>query len=108
MRFLNPARIANSQRVGEPARRYLLSFVLVLGSVLLLAQGIELGHSHDDLESQLDCQICLKHSSKGKLLAASDLDFGPGSANQFAARIQLQKPFLALPPANSRAPPVLI
>ncbi len=108
MRFLELARLSKSQRHGERARRTMLAFVLVLGSALLLAQGIELGHSHDDLESQLDCQICLKHSSKGKLLSASDLDLELNGSNQFAAAPQPQKPFLALLPAKSRAPPVLI
>jgi hypothetical protein len=42
------------------------------------------------------------------LLAASDLSFGLDSGIQFAARSQPQKPFLPLPPAKSRAPPVLI
>lgn len=92
----------NWQRLS---RRGLYACVFALSAVLLLAQGIELGHSHDDLQSQVDCQICLKHSGKGKTLLASGLSFDLAGSQVYRLDLQLHRPFLALPAAKSRAPP---
>ncbi len=86
-------------------RRAALFCMLALSTVLLLAQGIELSHSHDDLQSQFDCQICLKHSSKGKLHVASGISLDQRSASVFDRDVQNEQPFLALLPPKSRAPP---
>ncbi len=89
------------------ARRYLLACVLAFGSLLLLAQGIELSHSHDNLQSQLDCQICFKHGSKGKVLLSSGLNIEIQASIAFSLESQPPQPFVAVPPAKSRAPPAL-
>ena len=41
-----------------------LSLMAVLSAFLLFAQAVEYGHSHDaDLQSQFDCEVCLKVGS---------------------------------------------
>ncbi len=87
------------------SRRGAIACMLALSAVLLLAQGVELSHSHDDIQSQLDCQICLKHGSKGKLHVASGISLDLRSASVYGLDIQPEQPLLALPPAKSRAPP---
>lgn len=89
------------------AKRYLLACVLALGSLLLTAQGIELSHSHDNLQSQLDCQICFKQGSKGKVLLSSGLNIEIQASIAFSLESQPAQPFVAVPPAKSRAPPGL-
>jgi|GEM_PF-609090 len=89
-------------------RRSALACMLALSAVLLLAQGIELGHSHEDLQSQLDCQICLKHSSKGKVLVAAGISLNLRTLSVYGVDISPTVPALALPAPKSRAPPRLI
>ena len=89
------------------AKRYLLACVLALGSLMLTAQGIELSHSHDNLQSQLDCQICFKQGSKGKALLSSGLNIEIQASIAFNLESQSAQPFIAVPPAKSRAPPSL-
>lgn len=88
-------------------RRSAFACMLALSAVLLLAQGIELGHSHEDLQSQLDCQICLKHSSKGKVLAAAGISLNLRSLSAYGIDIVPSAPVLVLPTPKSRAPPSL-
>lgn len=106
MSTIRVSRFFRSSRQAK-GRRHLLALVLALGSFVILAQGIELGHSHEDLQSQLDCQICVKHSSKGKVLTASDLNLEIPVVTAFSTGPARQQPFLSLPPAKSRAPPSL-
>jgi len=88
-------------------RRSAFACMLALSAVLLLAQGIELGHSHEDLQSQLDCQICLKHSSKGKVLAAAGLSLNLRTLSAYGIDIPPVAPVLILPAPKSRAPPTV-
>ncbi len=99
-------RLIKSQR--HAISRYLLALILVLSSSLLLAQSIELGHSHEDLQSQLDCQICFKHSSKGKVLLTSGFSLDLQAGTGFTLEQQPSQPSLDLPARKSRAPPVLL
>jgi len=79
--------------------------LLALCAIVVLAQGTELSHSHDDLQSQLDCQICLKLGSKGKAAAATSLEFNVENGGALFISADRHLPFLAVPPAKSRAPP---
>lgn len=40
-----------------------LPLMAVLSLFLLFAQAVEHGHSHDDLQAQFDCEVCLKVGS---------------------------------------------
>jgi len=88
-------------------RRSAFVCMLALSAALLLAQGIELGHSHEDLQSQLDCQICLKHSSKGKVLVAAGISLNLRAFSVYGIDTAPTTPVLALPAPKSRAPPQL-
>lgn len=79
--------------------------LLALCAIVVLAQGIELTHSHDDLQSQLDCHICLKLGTKGKAVTANSLEFNAESSSAVIESVERHFTFLAIPPANSRAPP---
>ncbi len=86
------------------ARMTALNAALCL--LLLFAQTVYLGHSHDaDLQSRFDCEICLKGGSVDDLLV-------PGSTNlpalvssqSFPVLVQSQT-FSAPTTATARAPP---
>lgn len=79
--------------------------LLTLCAVVVLAQGIELAHSHDDLQSHLDCHICVKLGSKAKAVAAGITDFGTDTRRVLFVSNDRDLPFVAVPPAKSRAPP---
>ncbi|MFN3162723.1 MAG: hypothetical protein ACE37N_04405 [Pseudohongiellaceae bacterium] len=79
--------------------------LLALCTIVVLAQGVELTHSHDDLQSQLDCHICLKLGNKGKAVTAAALDFSAENGSTLFVSADRHLPFTAVPPARSRAPP---
>lgn len=79
--------------------------LLALCTIVVLAQGIELTHSHDDLQSQLDCHICLKLGSKGKAVTTAAPQFHAEGVSTLFVSADRHFPFLAVPPARSRAPP---
>jgi hypothetical protein len=83
----------------------MLRGVVALCALVVLAQSIELTHSHDDLQSQLDCHICLKLGSKGKAITALAMEFSAASSAEVIVSAGRHLPFLRLPPAKSRAPP---
>ena len=93
------------RRLSNPSRRRAAFVMLALSAVLLLAQGIELSHSHDNLQSRLDCHLCLKHNSKGKVLLNTGFTVAPLATAVFILANEAEQPFLSLPPAKSRAPP---
>lgn len=77
-----------------------------LSVFLLFAQAVEHGHSHDaDLQSQFDCEICLK---VGSLDAIAIADAGslalPTNDQPYSVRIQNWFS-TDLPSATARAPP---
>lgn len=47
-----------------------LPLMAVLSLFLLFAQAVEHGHSHEDLQAQFDCEICLKVGSLDDVVVA--------------------------------------
>lgn len=89
------------------SRRNVLLCLFVLTTLLLLAQAIELSHSHENLKNRLDCQLCLKHSSKGKVLISTAYSPVPSVRAFFVPERDFEQAVLSLPQAKSRAPPQL-
>ena len=86
-----------------------LPLMAVLSLMLLFAQAVEHGHSHDaDLQSQFDCEICLKVGSLDAIAVAQTPTLGTPAATQaYAPPIQN---FSSSKPASAtaRAPPAYI
>jgi hypothetical protein len=79
---------------------------LLLCALLLFVQSADLIHSHDgDLQRQFDCDICLKVGSGGNAIAVAGLSFPVKFSGQHYPELRPELPFIALTPANSRAPP---
>lgn len=79
--------------------------LLALCAVVVLAQGVELTHSHDEPQSQLDCHICLKLGNKGKAVAATSIEVNADKIQVLFVSDDHDLPYVAVPPAKSRAPP---
>lgn len=86
-----------------------LSLMAVLSAVLLFAQAVEYGHSHDsDLKAQFDCEVCLKLGSLDDVVADKVAGLNRQSAAQsYSTRIENHN-YLITIRAVARAPPVYI
>ena len=83
-----------------------LPLMALLSFMLLFAQAVEHGHSHDaDLQSQFDCEICLKVGSLDDLAIADAPSFDlPTGSQVFTALIT--NPVSSKPArTTARAPP---
>jgi len=88
------------------ANVYRLPATVALCLLLVIAQSGYLVHSHDgNLQSQFDCEICLKFGSSGDAI----LDNGPetfvNSPLTYFSSILTPVPFLAVYSAPPRGPP---
>ncbi len=99
-------RVTVESAAEELHKRRALPVMALLLLVLQLTQTADLVHTHDqDLQSQYDCEICLKLGS-AEALTASGLDFSARMEREaFAPSRQTsrQATFLAF---QSRAPPL--
>jgi len=68
-----------------------LPLMAVLSLFLLFAQAVEHGHSHDDLQTQFDCEICLKVGSLEDAALADALSLSlPTTQQTFPLLVQTQ------------------
>lgn len=82
-----------------------LPLMAVLSLFLLFAQAVEHGHSHDNLQAQYDCEVCLKIGSLEDAVVADapSLDF-PSTSQVFSILTENQTSFELTTPA-ARGPP---
>lgn len=83
-----------------------LPLMAVLSLFLLFAQAVEHGHSHEaDLQSQFDCEICLKIGSLDDIIVAEAPQLSlPTTHQTFPILIQNQTSS-ELVSASARGPP---
>ncbi len=74
--------------------------------LLLFAQTVDLGHSHDaDLQSRFDCEICLKGGSVDDLLVPGSTNLPALVSSQPCSVLVQSQTFSAPTTATARAPP---
>ncbi|MDA1372579.1 MAG: hypothetical protein O2971_17715 [Proteobacteria bacterium] len=88
------------------AKAHAFPAMALLCLLLLFIQGVDLIHSHNgDLQRQIDCDICLKIDSGSDAAAVSSSVLALNLSGQVYLEAFSALPFLAIPSANSRAPP---
>ena len=82
-----------------------LPLMAVLSLFLLFAQAVEHGHSHDDLQAQFDCEICLKVGSLEDIVLADTPSLSlPTTQQTFPLLVQNQTSS-TVAAATARGPP---
>ena len=82
-----------------------LPLMAVLSLFLLFAQSVEHGHSHDELQAQFDCEICLKVGSLEDVVLADAPSLSFAASHQpFSILIQNQTSSTRAA-ATARGPP---
>lgn len=98
--------ISKAARFLDNSRRS-LALLSLLAAALLFVQSADLTHTHiDDLQAQVDCEICLKFGSDDDAIAVTSGLADSFAPQQFVANPQFNAPILAVLSANPRAPPL--